>query len=97
MAEEVVQQESKTAKAARKSFTDFSSEMTSLKDDNIQDLKRLPTGIKEFDRLTCGGLVEGQLILLAGAPGIGKSTLMLQLAGNLAQSKKVLYVSGEES
>lgn len=97
MAEEVVRQESKTAKAARKSFTDFSSEMTTLKDARVQDLKRLPTGIKEFDRLTCGGLVEGQLILLAGAPGIGKSTLMLQLAGKLAEGKKVLYVSGEES
>lgn len=97
MAEEVVQEESKTAKAARKSFTEFSSELTSLKDACVQDLKRIPTGVKEFDRLVCGGLVEGQMILLAGAPGIGKSTLMLQIAGNLSKSKKVLYVSGEES
>lgn len=97
MAEEVISQESKSAKTQRKSFTEFSSELTSLKDASVQDLKRIPTGIKEFDRLTCGGLVEGQMILLAGAPGIGKSTLMLQIAGNLSKSKKVLYVSGEES
>ena len=97
MTEEVVQEESKTSKAARKSFTEFSSELTSLNQASVQDLKRIPTGIKEFDRLTCGGLVEGQMILLAGAPGIGKSTLMLQIAGKLSQSKKVLYVSGEES
>lgn len=97
MVEEVAAQETKTTKAARKSFTEFTSEMTSLKDASVQDLKRIPTGIKEFDRLTCGGLVEGQMILLAGAPGIGKSTLMLQLAGKLSESKNVLYVSGEES
>ncbi len=97
MAEEVTAQESKSTKAARKSFTEFTSEMTSLKDASVQDLKRIPTGIKEFDRLTCGGLVEGQMILLAGAPGIGKSTLMLQLAGKLSENKNILYVSGEES
>lgn len=97
MTEEVVQEESKSAKAERKSFTDFSSEMTKLKDAPSLELARIPTGIKEFDRLTSGGLVEGQIILLAGAPGIGKSTLMLQLAGSLSRERAVLYVSGEES
>ena len=59
--------------------------------------ERIPTHISEFDRLLGGGLVKGQLTLLAGAPGIGKSTLMLQVAAQLAQHKKVLYISGEES
>jgi len=61
------------------------------------DEPRIPTGIAEVDRLLGGGLVKGQAALLAGAPGIGKSTLTMQLAGGLAPKMKVLYVSGEES
>ena len=58
---------------------------------------RHSTGIGEFDRVLCGGLVEGSVILLAGEPGIGKSTLLMQLCGQVGDSCKVLYVSGEES
>ncbi|GGI22937.1 DNA repair protein RadA [Pedobacter mendelii] len=58
--------------------------------------RRMLTGDKELDRVLGGGLVEGSLILIGGEPGIGKSTLMLQLALNL-KGKKLLYVSGEES
>jgi len=58
--------------------------------------RRTLTGDKELDRVLGGGLVEGSLILIGGEPGIGKSTLMLQLALNL-KGKKLLYVSGEES
>ncbi|WP_316830674.1 DNA repair protein RadA [Pedobacter aquatilis] len=58
--------------------------------------RRIPTGDKELDRVLGGGLVEGSLTLIGGEPGIGKSTLMLQLALNL-KGKKLLYVSGEES
>jgi len=59
---------------------------------------RLHTGIKEFDRVLGGGLVPGTLVLIGGDPGIGKSTLMLQVLNGLAsQEHKVLYVSGEES
>ncbi|KIA93180.1 DNA repair protein RadA [Pedobacter kyungheensis] len=57
---------------------------------------RILTGDKELDRVLGGGLVEGSLVLIGGEPGIGKSTLMLQLALNL-KGKKLLYVSGEES
>lgn len=61
-------------------------------------LKRSKTGSEEFDRVLGGGIVPGALILLGGDPGIGKSTLLLQTAENIAKSgKKVLYVSGEES
>ena len=59
---------------------------------------RRPTGMKELDRVLGGGIVPGSLILVGGDPGIGKSTLLLQVCRNLAVSgKKVLYVSGEES
>ncbi len=59
---------------------------------------RLATGIGEFDRIVGGGIVAGSAVLLGGDPGIGKSTLLLQAAGALAQSGvTVLYVSGEES
>ncbi len=59
---------------------------------------RLATGVEEFDRVLGGGLVEGSLVLLGGEPGIGKSTLLLQAAGALAEAGvPVLYACGEES
>lgn len=58
---------------------------------------RHSTGIAEFDRVLGGGFVEGSVVLLAGEPGIGKSTLLMQLCGQIGDSCKVLYVSGEES
>jgi len=61
-------------------------------------LERVSTGIREVDRLLGGGLIPGSVILFGGEPGIGKSTLLLQLAAALAGSgRKVLYVSGEEA
>ncbi|MEW6173613.1 MAG: DNA repair protein RadA [Bacillota bacterium] len=58
---------------------------------------RLPVGISEFDRVLGGGIVPGSLILIGGDPGIGKSTLLLQVARNLSNGGSVLYVTGEES
>lgn len=58
---------------------------------------RVSTGNEELDRVLGGGLVDGSVVLLGGDPGIGKSTLLLQVAGSLSQSRRVLYVSGEES
>ena len=58
---------------------------------------RFPTGMGELDRVLGGGAVKGSLVLVGGAPGIGKSTLMLQICRKLCESCKVLYVSGEES
>ncbi len=59
---------------------------------------RTTTSISEFDRVLGGGIVKGSVVLVGGEPGIGKSTLMLQLAGKLAETgRKVLYLSGEES
>jgi len=58
---------------------------------------RFRTGMGELDRVLGGGAVKGSLVLVGGAPGIGKSTLMLQICDHLCQFSKVLYVSGEES
>ena len=58
---------------------------------------RFPTGMPELDRVLGNGAVKGSLVLIGGAPGIGKSTLMLQICGKLCDCGKVLYVSGEES
>ena len=58
---------------------------------------RFPTGLAELDRVLGGGAVQGSLVLIGGAPGIGKSTLMLQICHRLCEFTKVLYVSGEES
>lgn len=63
----------------------------------ITDELRFPTGLSELDRVLGGGAVQGSLVLVGGAPGIGKSTLMLQICQSLGRASKVLYVSGEES
>lgn len=61
------------------------------------DELRFETGMSELDRVLGGGAVKGSLVLVGGAPGIGKSTLMLQICDNLCRFANVLYVSGEES
>ena len=63
----------------------------------IPDYIRSKTGLNELDRVLGGGLVHGSVVLISGEPGIGKSTLLMQISDALGQSKKVLYVSGEES
>jgi DNA repair protein RadA/Sms len=62
-----------------------------------REAERLPTGLAELDRVLGGGLVAGQVTLIGGDPGIGKSTLLLQALAALAGGRRVLYVSGEES
>ncbi|CAN4270855.1 Sms Predicted ATP-dependent serine protease [Methylophilaceae bacterium] len=61
------------------------------------DIARQATGISEFDRVLGGGLVEGGVVLIGGDPGIGKSTLLLQVLCHLGRSAQAIYVSGEES
>lgn len=58
---------------------------------------RFSTGMRELDRVLGGGMVNGELVLVGGDPGIGKSTLLLQICDNIGKTKKILYVSGEES
>ena len=62
-----------------------------------QAIKRIPSGYKEFDRVLGGGLVPGSLVLIGGDPGIGKSTLLLQSATEMALYKSILYITAEES
>ena len=72
---------------------------SALKLDEIEYTQedRMSTDFQEFDRVLGGGVVEGSLVLIGGDPGIGKSTLLLQVAMQLAQKQKILYVTGEES
>lgn len=74
------------------------SEAVCIEDVELENFTRISTEDVELDLVLGGGLVEGSLILIGGSPGVGKSTLLLKIASNLAQKgKKVLYVSGEES
>lgn len=69
-----------------------------MNDISMEEEMRLSTGLGELDRVLGGGIVKGSLVLVGGDPGIGKSTLLLQLSDNVAKKgHKVLYVSGEES
>ncbi|QXE19139.1 DNA repair protein RadA [Clostridium sp. 001] len=76
----------------------FSSTPKSINNIKSGEYERLDTGIMELNRVLGGGIVKGSITLISGAPGIGKSTLLLQTASNIAEKYgKVLYVSGEES
>ena len=74
-----------------------SSQLQKLSSIQAADIERTPTGISEFDRVLGGGLVEGGVVLIGGDPGIGKSTLLLQVLCHLGKSAQAIYVSGEES
>lgn len=74
-----------------------SSTLQKLSSIKAADIDRTPTGISEFDRVLGGGLVEGGVVLIGGDPGIGKSTLLLQVLCHLGKIHPVIYVSGEES
>ena len=73
------------------------SKSQSISEINTHDEHRYRTDIHELDRVLGGGVVKGSLVLIGGDPGIGKSTLLLQMCSNMADEMKILYVSGEES
>ncbi len=82
----------------KKEFTAPAGEVVSLNKIKNKSSQRLETKIKEFDRVVGKGIALGSVILLGGEPGIGKSTLILQIAEKIASSQgKILYISGEES
>lgn len=87
----------KTAEKAAKYQTSRKAGIMSLSDVEDKQEPRSSTGNEELDRVLGGGLVAGSAILLGGDPGIGKSTLLLQVSGCLSQRCRILYVSGEES
>ena len=93
----VEEKEIQASRQGMRALTGFSSEVVSLGSIPAENFVRVRTGIGEFDRMLGGGLVPGSIVLLGGPPGIGKSTLMLQVSNALSKNSKVLYVSGEES
>ena len=90
---------SKTAQSGRSGILRVNApEPTSVKAVSLEDLSRCKTGMSELDRVLGGGIVPGSLVLVGGDPGIGKSTLLLQVCRNLAfDGHLVIYISGEES
>ena len=90
---------SKTKSPNKKLGTTFnnSSEVKKLHEIEINESLRIDTGYTELNRVLGGGIVEGSLILIGGEPGIGKSTLVMQVCNNISSNLKLLYVSGEES
>lgn len=99
---------SRTAAPGRTSRTQSgavpSSAARPITEIGTENMSRIPTGFSEFDRVLGSGIVPGSVTLIAGEPGIGKSTLLLETAGNVAREvanhrdrNVVLYVSGEES
>ena len=94
MVEQAAERPSKNSKMSRVKASVKVSRITDMQaDEEI----RFSTGMGELDRVLGGGAVKGSLVLVGGAPGIGKSTLMLQICQQLGKFAKVLYVSGEES
>lgn len=91
---------SPTASAGRSSSQsahDLSDNILELEDIGVDSDVRYDTGIGELNRVLGGGLVKGSLVLLGGEPGIGKSTILLQICQFLGEEHSILYVSGEES
>ncbi|HWT27212.1 MAG TPA: ATPase domain-containing protein, partial [Mobilitalea sp.] len=92
--EEPVERKSSTSSGGKK----IASEPELLSKIKAEEEPRQRSGISELDRVLGGGIVPGSLVLVGGDPGIGKSTLLLQMCRELVNgSKKVLYISGEES
>lgn len=82
---------------ARSAPVGISRNPQKLQELNTDDEIRFSTGMGELDRVLGGGAVAGSLVLVGGAPGIGKSTLLLQICNSLCEGRSVLYISGEES
>ena len=74
-----------------------SSELKRLSEVSARETPRMASGIEELDRVLGGGFVAGEVALLGGDPGVGKSTLMLQVLAAMSSSRKAVYISGEES
>ncbi len=97
---EVIVQESAKPSSRSKSLIEITSSSGPIPIAKVKSVQgtRITTGFAEFDRVLGGGIVAGSAVLLSGDPGIGKSTLLLELAMNVAsKNKKVLYITGEES
>lgn len=97
MNEETVISSAPKALKGGMSFSVQSEPPKNLNDISTSEDERIHTGLSELDRVLGGGIVPGSLVLIGGDPGIGKSTILLQICEHLGKSKKILYISGEES
>ena len=86
-----------SSKRVTRSVSALTSSVQKINEISCDSEIRYKTGLNELDRVLGGGIVKGSLVLLSGDPGIGKSTILLQICQYLGQSLKILYVSGEES
>ena len=86
-----------SSKKAVRTVSALTSSVQKINEISCDSEIRYKTGLNELDRVLGGGIVKGSLVLLSGDPGIGKSTILLQICQYLGQSLKILYVSGEES
>ncbi|CAK1248017.1 MULTISPECIES: DNA repair protein RadA [Fructobacillus] len=94
--EEKIQPET-TNRKARVGIDGKVAKVQAINEVSLEDTPKVTTGLKELNRVLGGGVVAGTLVLIGGDPGIGKSTLLLQVSGELSNHGKVLYVTGEES
>ena len=92
-----VEEKITTSKSVAAARLDSEVQVLGLSEVKLDDTLRVQTGIQELDRVLGGGIVPGSMILVGGDPGIGKSTLLLQVCQHLAEVQDVLYISGEES
>lgn len=98
LVEETIAEPVKTKATATTTLTGIVSKPQRISEINTKETPRVKTKLRELNRVLGGGIVPGSLVLIGGDPGIGKSTLLLQVSGQLTDSgHKVLYVSGEES
>ncbi len=95
--EEEIVEKSEKRSINRSRTLNIMNKAEKLSDTQLPNYMRTSTGMGELDRVLGGGLVDRSAVLLSGEPGIGKSTLLLQICSELAKTRKVLYVSGEES
>lgn len=97
LVEEIEERPSKVNQKSNTTFTGQVIKPQLIDEVSTTETPRIKTQYEEFNRVLGGGIVPGSLVLIGGDPGIGKSTLLLQVSGQLAPKQRVLYVSGEES
>ena len=97
LVEEVVEDRKYTNSFAKTTNSKVKSKPVQIKEIAVEDLPRFTAGSSEMDRVLGGGIIPGSLVLIVGDPGVGKSSLTLRVCSEVAEGRKVLYVSGEES
>lgn len=97
IAEEMQLANSKSENPRMAGFAGVLSEITAISDVKIETQSRIKTGLDEFDLMLGGGLVSDSAVLIGGDPGVGKSTILLQILSHISKTHKPLYVTGEES